>query len=325
MESLHVLAREGWRVASKCLLIEVVSRSHEATPEFDRYAYPCLQSEFGKKTVYCYLMDIWAFPEKCLPKTGKYATPSGPSHGPDNACAYACANANLKAPPQRYSSILSSFSSASRPNKCTAPSIAATSSPCILLPTPLHSPSLTPPCSSSCNPLVRSKCRRVRVSIYIILSARALSRSTSVAAAAGRVCTFGRRPARRVRSAGSCDSAKLTFVVSGAREDEPTPRVFAEGFSCRKANAGGFVGGLATPGSWSLGSEPVRLEGLEERRDRNCASVASLRADSSRSAVWSFCVSWSVRRCRLMDSGVGLSGELLNDRFYSKSRSALVC
>lgn len=233
-----------------------------------------------------------------------------------SACAYA--NANLKAPSLHYSSILSSISSASRPNKCTTPSIAATSSACILLPTPVHSPSLTPPCSSSSNPLVRSKCRRVRVSIYNILSARALSRSTPVAAAAGRVCTFGRRLARRVRSAGSCDSAKLTFVVSGARKDEPTPRVFAEGFSCRKANAGGFVGGLAAPGSSSLGSAPVRLDGSEERRDRSCASVASLRADSCRSAVWSFCVSWSLRRCRLMDSGVGLSGELLNERFYSK-------
>lgn len=217
--------------------------------------------------------------------------------------------------PKHHSSILSSVSSASRPNNCTTPSIAATCSLCILLPTPVHSPSLKPPCSSNSNPLVRSKCRRVCVSIYSLLSSLALSQSTFLAAA-GKVCSFGRRLARRERNAGSCDSAKLTFVVSGACEDEPTPRALAEGFSCRNANNGGFVVVFCAPGSSSLVSEPVRLEGSEERRDRSWAIVASLRADSWRSAVWSFCVSWTRRRCRLMDSGVGLSGEVLNDRFY---------
>lgn len=148
----------------------------------------------------------------------------------------------------------------------TTPSIAATSSALIFLPTPVHSPSHTAPCSLNSSPLVRSRCRRVCDSRYCLLSSLALSQSTLIAAD-GRVRSFGRRVERRERNAGSCDRAKLTFVVSGACDGAPTPRDFAEGFSFRNSNFDGAVAALTAPDSASslLDSEEVCLEDAVER------------------------------------------------------------
>ena len=182
--------------------------------------------------------------------------------------------AQLDAPPKnqysRHSSILSSVSlvSGSRPKSPTTPSIASTSPAPIFLPPPLHSPSLTAPCSSNSKPLVRCKCRRVCDSIYRLLSSRLLSQSI-FATADGRVWIRGRKAESRERSDGSCESAKLTCVVSGACEDVPTPRAFAEGFEVRNERVGGFGVGIGLVASDSSSSFLVSGDAAEVRRERS--------------------------------------------------------
>lgn len=83
-------------------------------------------------------------------------------------------------------------------------------------------------------------------------------------AAEGRARSFGRKSERRDWSAGSCESAKVVFVVSGFCDVVPTPRALAEGVSPRNANFGGVLVG-------PLVSVSVETRGVDadERRDFN--------------------------------------------------------